>query len=36
VGSQVRRTTPQQQQALVGWLDMVRRIGKEWASAFPA
>ena len=26
--AQVRRTTPQQQQALVGWLDMVRRIGK--------
>lgn len=26
--AQVRRTTPSQQQALVGWLDTVRRIGK--------
>src|SRR5256885_15971011 len=27
-GAQVRRTTSHQQQLLVGWLDMVRRIGQ--------
>ncbi|HWE22422.1 MAG TPA: AAA domain-containing protein [Myxococcales bacterium] len=34
-GAQVRRTTPQQQQALVGWLDMVRRIGKGMGKRAP-
>ena len=34
-GAQVRRTTPQQQQALVGWLDMVRRIGKGMGKRVP-
>jgi len=33
--AQVRRTTPQQQQALVGWLDMVRRIGKGMGKRVP-
>jgi very-short-patch-repair endonuclease len=34
-GAQVRRTTSQQQQALVGWLDMVRRIGKGMGKRVP-
>src|SRR6266851_4404642 len=34
-GAQVRRTTSQQQQALVGWLDMVRRIGKGQGKRVP-
>src|SRR5947208_1560267 len=33
--AQVRRTTSQQQQALVGWLDMVRRIGKGMGKRVP-
>jgi very-short-patch-repair endonuclease len=34
-GAQVRRTNSQQQQALVGWLDMVRRIGKGMGKRVP-
>ncbi len=34
-GAQVRRTTSQQQQSLVGWLDMVRRIGKGMGKRVP-
>src|SRR5439155_4656916 len=34
-GAQVRRTSSQQQQALVGWLDMVRRIGKGQGKRVP-
>ncbi len=34
-GAQVRRTSSQQQQALVGWLDMVRRIGKGMGKRVP-
>jgi very-short-patch-repair endonuclease len=33
--AQVRRTTSQQQQALVGWLDIVRRIGKGMGKRVP-
>jgi very-short-patch-repair endonuclease len=33
--AQVRRTTSRQQQALVGWLDIVRRIGKGMGKRVP-